>query len=185
MDDQASLQQQVFDVSDDQPPLEWPLPNGPQQVSPQNNNKRKDRPNDRPRGERTVYVSGLPLDVTKQELLSFMAKCGIIKKDTETGEFKIKLYQDEMGRPKGDALVVYYKPESVDLALLILDESEIRPDVKVKVTKVPALPLPRCLDTQPPHHRHHGGGHAVRRPSLSKSQSRSRRLALPIRKRRR
>jgi len=74
-----------------------------------------------------IYVTGLPSDITLQEVVDFFSKCGLIKKDPETAESKIKLYKDEQGNLKGDALISYYRKESVDLALQLLDGSEFRP----------------------------------------------------------
>lgn len=72
-----------------------------------------------------IYVSGLPLDITMDELTALFTKCGLIARD-EKGKDKIKLYKDGNGEPKGDALCTYIKVESVDLALKILDGSQIR-----------------------------------------------------------
>ncbi|XP_076623351.1 RRM1_TatSF1_like and RRM2_TatSF1_like domain-containing protein barc [Colletes latitarsis] len=72
-----------------------------------------------------IYVSGLPLDITLEELSELFNKCGLIARD-EKGKDKIKLYRDSNGQPKGDALCIYIKVESVDLALKILDNSQIR-----------------------------------------------------------
>ena len=36
------------------------------------------------------------------------------------------MYNDPAGQPKGDALVTYLKPESVDLAVKLLDETFFR-----------------------------------------------------------
>ncbi|XP_071627874.1 17S U2 SnRNP complex component HTATSF1 [Temnothorax longispinosus] len=72
-----------------------------------------------------IYVSGLPLDIAIDELTQLFAKCGLIARD-ERGKDKIKLYRDGNGEPKGDALCTYIKVESVDLALKILDGSQIR-----------------------------------------------------------
>ncbi|XP_076163857.1 RRM1_TatSF1_like and RRM2_TatSF1_like domain-containing protein barc isoform X2 [Ptiloglossa arizonensis] len=72
-----------------------------------------------------IYVSGLPLDITMKELTELFNKCGLIARD-EKGKDKIKLYRDSNGQPKGDALCIYIKVESVDLALKILDNSQIR-----------------------------------------------------------
>ncbi|XP_034190729.1 RRM1_TatSF1_like and RRM2_TatSF1_like domain-containing protein barc isoform X1 [Osmia lignaria lignaria] len=72
-----------------------------------------------------IYVSGLPLDITLPELTELFSKCGLIARD-EKGKDKIKLYRDSNGQPKGDALCIYIKVESVDLALKILDKSQLR-----------------------------------------------------------
>ncbi|XP_036596252.1 HIV Tat-specific factor 1 [Trichosurus vulpecula] len=73
-----------------------------------------------------VYVAGLPPDITKDEFVQLMSKCGIIMKDPQTEEYKIKLYKDKQGNLKGDGLCCYLKRESVDLALKLLDDGEIR-----------------------------------------------------------
>lgn len=39
------------------------------------------------------------------------------------------MYKDENGNFKGEALVVYFKPQSVQLAIQMLDESDFRPGV--------------------------------------------------------
>ncbi|XP_063954481.1 17S U2 SnRNP complex component HTATSF1-like [Lytechinus pictus] len=73
-----------------------------------------------------VYVSGLPDDITLEEFQELMAKCGIIMLEEDTEKPKIKLYMDDQGRAKGDGRCCYLKRESVDLAIQLLDESEIR-----------------------------------------------------------
>ncbi|XP_038604576.1 HIV Tat-specific factor 1 [Tachyglossus aculeatus] len=73
-----------------------------------------------------VYVTGLPPDITKDEFVQVMSKCGIIMRDPQTEEYKIKLYKDKQGNLKGDGLCCYLKRESVDLALRLLDDDEIR-----------------------------------------------------------
>lgn len=50
------------------------------------------------------------------------------------------MYTDEKGRFKGEALVVYFRPESVNLAIQMLDDSDFRlgvtgPDGPMKVQK--------------------------------------------------
>ncbi|GMF25642.1 unnamed protein product [Phytophthora lilii] len=103
-----------------------------------------------------VYVNGLPLDVSVQEVHDHFAKCGVIQSDIATGEPRIKLYQNKdsgglnvsaMGQGKrmcfrmnltyyaakwltvqGDASVCYMKEASVELAVQLLDKSQIRPD---------------------------------------------------------
>lgn len=55
-----------------------------------------------------IYVSGLPLNITMDELTKLFTKCGLIARD-ERGKDKIKLYKDVNGEPKGDALCTYIK----------------------------------------------------------------------------
>ena len=53
-----------------------------------------------------------------------------------SGQPKIKIYQDAEGRPKGDALVTYFKEESVPLAINLLDDAEFRlgePSSRIRV----------------------------------------------------
>ncbi|XP_048192237.1 HIV Tat-specific factor 1 [Perognathus longimembris pacificus] len=73
-----------------------------------------------------VYVSGLPPDITVDEFIQIMSKFGIIMRDPQTEEFKVKLYKDNQGNLKGDGLCCYLKRESVELAMKLLDEDEIR-----------------------------------------------------------
>ncbi|XP_064230550.1 LOW QUALITY PROTEIN: 17S U2 SnRNP complex component HTATSF1-like [Aotus nancymaae] len=74
-----------------------------------------------------VYVSGLPPDITVDEFIQLMSKFGIITRDPKFDqEFKVKLYKDNQGNLKGDGLCCYLKRESVELALNLLDEDEIR-----------------------------------------------------------
>ncbi|XP_015173549.1 PREDICTED: HIV Tat-specific factor 1 homolog [Polistes dominula] len=72
-----------------------------------------------------IYVSGLPLDITMEEITELFNKCGLIARD-EKNKDKIKLYRDSNGELKGDALCTYIKVESVELALKILDGWKIR-----------------------------------------------------------
>ncbi|KAL1932134.1 hypothetical protein VTP01DRAFT_9190 [Rhizomucor pusillus] len=100
------------------------------------NNKKQKRENQNKRPNTSVYVMGLPQDVTVDEIKREFSKCGVIMEDLETGEPKIKLYKDEQGNFKGDALVTYFKEESVPLAINLLDDGELRlgdPSTKIKV----------------------------------------------------
>ncbi|KAG8956393.1 hypothetical protein FRC04_004474 [Tulasnella sp. 424] len=72
-----------------------------------------------------VYVSRLPPDVTVDELRDAFSKFGLIEID-DRDEPKIKLYADPQGNFNGEALVVYFKEESVDLAIRMLDDAELR-----------------------------------------------------------
>lgn len=79
-----------------------------------------------PRKSTAVYVTNLPLDTTPSELASVFSKCGIILL-TPQNTPKINMYNDEStGRFKGEALVMYYKETSVELAITVLDDTELR-----------------------------------------------------------
>lgn len=67
-----------------------------------------------------VYVTNLPPDITEQEFLDFMQKCGMVEKDLDTGKFKIKIYKDENGDIKGDALCTYIKVNCSILQIFFL-----------------------------------------------------------------
>ncbi|KAI8147898.1 hypothetical protein BJV82DRAFT_593837 [Fennellomyces sp. T-0311] len=90
-------------------------------------NEKKDpkKPKREPKNT-SVYVTGVPHDTTLDEMKQVFSKCGVIMEDLETGLPKIKIYQDAEGKPKGDALVTYFKEDSVPLAIKLLDEAELR-----------------------------------------------------------
>ena len=94
-------------------------------------------------------MSNLPNVITEDSFVEFMSKCGMVEFDIRTKKPKVKIYRDEEGSPKGstnvflncicqmyfstcvhnyifqlgDGLCSYIKPESVQLALTILDGS--------------------------------------------------------------
>ncbi|KAJ2942155.1 hypothetical protein O0L34_g11070 [Tuta absoluta] len=74
-----------------------------------------------------VYVSNLPQDLTEEEFVNFMQKCGLVERDPHTQKMKVKMYMDkEHNCFKGDALCTYIKIESVELALNLLDGSDLK-----------------------------------------------------------
>lgn len=73
-----------------------------------------------------VYVTSLPLDVTVTEVHDVFSKYGVIAEEIDTSKPRIKLYSDDSGTFKGDALVVYFRPESVGLAVQMLDDTDFR-----------------------------------------------------------
>ena len=50
----------------------------------------------------------------------------MIAEEIDRGKPRIKLYTDEAGNFKGDALVVYFRAESVALAVQMLDDTDFR-----------------------------------------------------------
>jgi HIV Tat-specific factor 1 len=85
----------------------------------------------------SVYVSGLPFDTTLEEMKEVFSKYGIISEDINTGQPRIKLYKDSEGNLKGDGLVTFLKPESVELCINLLDEADFRigENSKIRVQK--------------------------------------------------
>lgn len=82
-----------------------------------------------------VYVSNLPQDLTEEEFVNFMQKCGLVERDPANQKMKVKLYKDkEHDCFKGDALCTYIKIESVDLALKLLDGGDLKGN-KIKVER--------------------------------------------------
>ncbi|KAI9890388.1 MAG: hypothetical protein M1814_004174 [Vezdaea aestivalis] len=79
-----------------------------------------------PRKNSAVYVTGIPPDTDVEEVSSVFSKCGMIAEEIDTGKPRIKLYEDDKGNFKGDALIIYFRPESVALAVQMLDDTDLR-----------------------------------------------------------
>lgn len=62
--------------------------------------------------------------MTTTDLHDAFQKYGFIA-ESDSGEPRIKLYLNPDGTPKGDALVVYVYPQSVNLAVQMMDEAEL------------------------------------------------------------
>ncbi|GAX20280.1 HIV Tat-specific factor 1 [Fistulifera solaris] len=85
-----------------------------------------------------IYITGLPLDTTEEQLAQIFVKAGILDLDPTTQRPKIKVYRHKEDHPfagqcKGDASLCYARPESVALALTLLDETEYSPGHRMKV----------------------------------------------------
>ncbi|KAF8274431.1 hypothetical protein EI94DRAFT_1768679 [Lactarius quietus] len=77
------------------------------------------------KSKNTAVFVRLPFDATFDEVVERFSKCGVIEEDDE-GEPKVKMYARDDGTFSGEALVVYFKEESVSLAINILDDAELR-----------------------------------------------------------
>lgn len=78
-----------------------------------------------PARQTAVWVTHLPEGTTVALLQSVFSKAGLILEDGN-GDPRIKMYYDETsGAFKGEALIVYLQAESVDLAVRLLDETEL------------------------------------------------------------
>ena len=102
-------------------------------------------------GRNWIYVTGLPTtpDLTEEQVAAVFEKAGILDLDPVTQSPKIKLYraktspdqaQQQPGALKGDASICYARPESVTLAMTLLDDTpfcynaRLPPDQQVRMT---------------------------------------------------
>lgn len=80
-------------------------------------------------------------DLSTDEIVAHFKTVGIIKEDMETKEPMVKVYADDAGAPKGDAIVHYFQPLSAQTAIDVLNDSMIRPNLKVHVEKAKFKPV--------------------------------------------
>lgn len=73
-----------------------------------------------------VFVTSIPLDADFEEIRDVFSKCGVIAEEIDSGRERVKMYTDDNGKFKGEALIVYFRPESVNLAIQMLDDSDFR-----------------------------------------------------------
>ena len=71
-------------------------------------------------------MTSLPIDTTVDEVKEVFSRCGVIAEEIDRGKPRIKLYTDDAGNFKGDALIVYFRAESVELAIQMLDDTDFR-----------------------------------------------------------
>ncbi|KAF2638142.1 hypothetical protein P280DRAFT_471803 [Massarina eburnea CBS 473.64] len=74
---------------------------------------------------RAVYVTNLPSDATVEEIEDVFKRFGMIDQGVD-GNPRIKMYENDKGEFNGEALVVYFKKDSVNLAITLLDGYEFR-----------------------------------------------------------
>ncbi|KAH8293885.1 hypothetical protein KR054_006118 [Drosophila jambulina] len=73
----------------------------------------------------TVFVLGMRLNVTKNDIMIFFGKLGLIKLDDITGKPKIFVYKNKLtGRSKGEATITYVNPYSAQAAISCLGGSK-------------------------------------------------------------
>ncbi|KAG0230196.1 hypothetical protein BGW42_001115 [Actinomortierella wolfii] len=97
-----------------------------------NNQGPKER---KPKPITSVFVTGLPPDADLDEIVDVFKKGGVFMED-DNGQPKIKLYTNDQGQRNGEALVTYLRPESVSLAIDLLDDTEFRPGQKATRMRV-------------------------------------------------
>ncbi|KAH7130654.1 nuclear mRNA splicing factor-associated protein [Dendryphion nanum] len=95
---------------------------------PEANNKKT-----RVQENRAVYVSNLPLDTKLEEIETEFSKYGVIDQGVD-GSKRIKMYADEDGNFKGEALVIYFKKASVAMAINMADDYWFRPGDTQKIS---------------------------------------------------
>ncbi|KAF2196536.1 putative nuclear mRNA splicing factor-associated protein [Delitschia confertaspora ATCC 74209] len=79
---------------------------------------------------KAIYVTGIPLDATVDEIDELFTRYGGIIAEGADGKKRIKMYADEEGNFKGDALIVFFRAESVQQAINLRDEAPFRYDNK-------------------------------------------------------
>ncbi|KAJ5883717.1 Splicing factor U2AF-associated protein 2 [Penicillium subrubescens] len=108
----------------------------------------------KPRVNSAIWITGLPQDTKRDEIEEKFSRWGVISREIDSGGPRIKMYYEEDGTFKGEALVVYFRPESVNLAIQMVDETDFRGGqgtMRVQAaelsfksqTEAPAKPAPR------------------------------------------
>lgn len=105
-----------------------------------------------------IYISGLPLDVTIDELRELFGGIGQVARIKQKRGYKdqwpwnVKIYTDDAGKPKGDAVLTYEDPSAAHSAGSFFNDYSLRGH-KIKVTMAEkSAPRP------PPQFGHGGRG---------------------------
>ncbi|KAH8294593.1 hypothetical protein KR018_000012 [Drosophila ironensis] len=70
----------------------------------------------------TVFVLGMRLNVTKNDIILYFGKLGLIKMNETTNKPKIFVYKNKLtGRSKGEATITYVSPYSAQAAIACLN----------------------------------------------------------------
>ncbi|KAG3015766.1 hypothetical protein JG687_00006182 [Phytophthora cactorum] len=102
-----------------------------------------------------IYISNLPTDVTSDELQEMFGAIGVVAREKQKRgykdqwPFKIKIYTDTDGQPKGDAVLTYEDANAARTAPEFFNGADIRgKTIKVELAGKP----------EPPVGGWHGGG---------------------------
>ncbi|KAG1709099.1 hypothetical protein DVH05_022731 [Phytophthora capsici] len=102
-----------------------------------------------------IYISNLPTDVTSDELQEMFGAIGIVAREKQKRgykdqwPFKIKIYADTDGKPKGDAVLTYEDSNAARTAPEFFNGADMRgKTIKVELAGKP----------EPPVGGWHGGG---------------------------
>ncbi|CEG42024.1 tbp-associated factor 15b [Plasmopara halstedii] len=95
-----------------------------------------------------IYISNLPADTTTDELQEMFGAIGVVAREKQKRgykdqwPFKIKIYTDAGGQPKGDAVLTYEDSNAARTAPDFFNGSEIRGKViKVELAGKPEPPV--------------------------------------------
>jgi len=74
---------------------------------------------------RAVFVSNIPLDATFDEIHDVFKRYGIVDRGFDKKP-RIKMYTNDNGEFNGEALIVYFKKDSVPLAIQLQNDYEFK-----------------------------------------------------------
>ncbi|KAF2771711.1 hypothetical protein EJ03DRAFT_388137 [Teratosphaeria nubilosa] len=108
---------------------------------------KKQKPEQPPKNK-AVFITSLPEDTNKEEIKKTFDRYGVIAESLDGNVPRIKLYYDENGKFKGEALVVYFRPESVDLAITMLDGVDFRMGQTLPTGPMRVVPADQSFKSQ-------------------------------------
>lgn len=100
MQQQASAYR-IAGVDEDEPAMD---PRKPKRKAADDDEKPSKKPK-RDARPTAIYVTGIPLDATKDEIISVFDRFGVITESLDTDEKRVYMYNDDEGKFKGDALI--------------------------------------------------------------------------------
>ena len=97
---------------------------------------------DRVQSENQIYVSGLPRNLTEDDIAKYFGSIGVIKTDRKTGGQKIWIYKDNAtGEQKGEATVTYDDSAAAQSAISWFDGKDFNGStIKVQMAMIKAAP---------------------------------------------
>ncbi|KAK5160100.1 hypothetical protein LTS14_002207 [Recurvomyces mirabilis] len=128
-EDEMEQQRQIYKVDgvdENEPAIDLRKRKAQDDEGGKGSKKQKPEQPAKERKNTAVYVTSLPENVGTEELHDVFSKYGVIAESLDSDEPRIKLYYNDDGKFKGEALIVYFRAESVRLAIQMLDESDFR-----------------------------------------------------------
>lgn len=123
-DTETAEEKKPSDSATDKKAIQEQLKKKRKEAIEERKNAKKAQKSDKP-PQKAIYVSGLPSTATNEDLVDIFQKYGVLAEDVYTGKKKARVYVDEQGNGKGDGLVVFFKPESVKLAVDMLHNQPV------------------------------------------------------------